>query len=30
VIYLRGVNPGGGLLLEAWQTPMDADNLKDD
>jgi len=31
VIYLRGVNLGGWLLFEDWQTPMDASgNLKDD
>jgi endoglucanase len=30
VIYLRGVNLGGWLLFEGWQTPMDAGNLKDD
>jgi endoglucanase len=30
VIYLRGVNLGGWLLFEGWQTPMDAGSLKDD
>jgi endoglucanase len=31
IIYLRGVNLGGWLLFEGWQTPMDAgQNLKDD
>ena len=30
VIDLRGVNLGGWLLFEGWQTPMDAGNLKDD
>jgi endoglucanase len=30
VIYLRGVNLGGWLLFEGWQTPMDAGDLKDD
>src|SRR5271165_5741409 len=30
VIYLRGVNLGGWLLFEDWQTPMDVGNFKDD
>lgn len=29
-IYLRGVNLGGWLLFEGWQTPMDAGSLPDD
>ncbi len=30
VVTLRGVNLGGWLVFEPWQTPMDAGGLKDD
>ncbi len=30
IVHLRGVNLGGWLVMEGWQTPMDAGNLKDD
>jgi endoglucanase len=29
-VFLRGVNLGGWLLMEGWQTPMDSSGLKDD